>query len=133
MKVTNEIKGVLGPDLQWLLNLYHKRRFLVICRVARMVLFRKEGRTADSLSVYWPIYLLDDESKIFERVLTARIVEHLTRGGPDLAKCQFRFREGRTTIDAVRRVLSIMNAIVSQSRVEFVGIIECANAFDTLL
>ncbi|XP_063899258.1 uncharacterized protein LOC135119195 [Helicoverpa armigera] len=63
------------------------------------------GRPADSPSAYRPIVLLDEVGKLFERVVAHRLVAHLGGMGPDLADNQFGFRRGRSTVDAIMRLL----------------------------
>lgn len=41
------------------------------------VLLRKVGRPADSPSAYRPIVLLDKVAKLFERIITGRLINHL--------------------------------------------------------
>lgn len=52
---------------------------------ASLVLLPKEGKPADSPSAYRPICLLDELAKLLERIITQRIVQHLTMVGPDLS------------------------------------------------
>jgi hypothetical protein len=47
---------------------------------------------------------LDEAGKLLERIVASRIIHHLTHTGPDLAKSQHGFREGRSTIDAIMSV-----------------------------
>ncbi|KAG5315501.1 PO11 protein, partial [Pseudoatta argentina] len=74
---------------------------------ARFVLLRKEGKPAESSSAYRPIFLLDDAGKLLERIIIARIVRHLPRDGPNLSRGQYDFREGLSTVDAIRQVRAL--------------------------
>lgn len=51
---------------------------------AILILLRKEGRNPKSSSVYRSIYLFES-SKMFKRILSGRIIEYLTRKGPNLS------------------------------------------------
>lgn len=75
--------------------------FPSIWKKAHMVLIKKTGRSDDRPAAYRPICLLDDEAKMFERIIANRIVEHLEKRGPDLHAEQYGFRRGRSTIDAI--------------------------------
>ncbi|KAG5325080.1 PO11 protein, partial [Pseudoatta argentina] len=55
-------------------------------KTARLVLLRKESKPAESPSAYRPICLLDDAGKLLERVIAARIVQHLSRDGLNLSR-----------------------------------------------
>ncbi|KAG6459478.1 hypothetical protein O3G_MSEX011390, partial [Manduca sexta] len=103
----NTAPGLDGiPGTAWLLALVHLgprlRSLFFACMVqgaiparwktGKLVLLKKEGRPAESPSAYRPIVLLDEIAKLFERILHARLVEHLERVGPNLADNQFGFR-----------------------------------------
>jgi hypothetical protein len=98
----------------------------------KLVLLRKEGRPADSASGYRPIILLDEVGKLFERIIAARLIRHMECEGPDLADCQFGFRRGRSTVDAIQRVKTMANEAVSQGEVVLAVSLDIANAFNSL-
>ncbi|KMQ82623.1 reverse transcriptase, partial [Lasius niger] len=52
--------------------------------------------------------------------------------GPDLADCQFGFREGRSTIDAIMRVRALSEEAVSRGGVAMAISLDISNAFNTL-
>jgi len=70
-----------------------------------LVFLRKGDKPLKSPSSYCPLCLLNSTGKLFEKLLETRIKEDLARGD-DLADCQFGFREGRSTICAVKKLLS---------------------------
>ena len=61
----------------------------------------------ESPSAYRPICLLDDAGKLLERIIAACIVQHLSRDGPNLSRGQYGFREGLSTVDAIRQVRAL--------------------------
>jgi len=83
---------------------------------AKLVLLPKAGREPDTPSAYRPICLLDEAGKIFERILATRLVQHLSREG-DLHEEQYGFREGRSTVDTIKRVRSFAEAATAEGRV----------------
>ncbi|CAB3240394.1 unnamed protein product [Arctia plantaginis] len=99
---------------------------------ARLVLLKKEGRTADSPSAFRPICLLNESGKLFERIISDRISGHLSRVGPDLSDCQFGFRRGRSTVDAIRCVRSMSESAVRSGGVALAVSLYIVNAFGTL-
>jgi len=101
-------------------------------RRAKLVLLRKEGKPADSPSGYRPICLLDEEAKLFERIVAGRLVQHLEETGPGLHEHQFGFREGRSTIDAILRVRTYAERAVQEGRVAVCVSLDISNAFNTL-
>jgi len=101
-------------------------------RRAKLVLLRKEGKPADSPSGYRPICLLDEEAKLFERIIAGRLVQHLEETGPDLHEHQFGFRRHRSTTDAILRVRAYVQAAVQEGRVVIAVSLDISNAFNTL-
>lgn len=99
---------------------------------AGLVLLRKEGRDSESPSAYRPICLLDEVSKLFERIVAERLVGHLSRIGPDLADCQYGFRQQRSTVDAILRVRSLSEQVVPQGGVMLAVSLDIVNAFNSL-
>lgn len=83
-------------------------------KIARLVLLRKYGQPGSSPSAYCPICLLDEAGKLLERIIAARLAEHLKEVGPDLASCQYGFKEGRSTVDAVLHVRALADESTSQ-------------------
>jgi len=124
---------VLGDGLRHLFNrCLEEGRFPSCWKVGRVVLLHKEGKPAGSPSAYRPICLLDEAGKLLERIIAARLRQHLSRVGPDLADCQYGFREGRSTIDAIKRVRALSDTAVSQGRVVLAMSLDIANAFNSL-
>ncbi|TLM35211.1 reverse transcriptase family protein, partial [Acinetobacter baumannii] len=125
--------GALGDRLVRLFEAcLESGRFPKQWKTGRLVLLRKEERPADSPAGYRPIVLLDEAGKLLERVVAARIVQHLTGVGPDLSAEQFGFREGRSTIDAVMRVRALSDEAVGRGGVALAVSLDIANAFNTL-
>lgn len=76
--------------------------------------------------------LLEEAGKLFERILAARIVLHLTNDGPELADCQYGFWRGRSTIDAILKVKTITEQAVERGCVVLAVSLDIANAFNSL-
>lgn len=116
--------------------------FLVACleqgcfpkswKTGKLVLLKKDGRPADSPSAYRPIVLLDEAGKLFERVIAFRLNSHLLQVGPNLAECQYGFRRGRSTMDAISRVKALAVEAVAQGEVVLAVSLDISNAFNTL-
>jgi len=82
--------GVLGDRLRRLFSAcLQTGQFPPEWKEATLVLLHKEGRPVESPSAYRPICLLDEAGKLFERVLVARLLRHLSGVGLDLADCQY--------------------------------------------
>lgn len=125
--------GILGDRLQ---NLYtaclRESCFPQRWKTARLVLLQKEGRPANSPSAYRPICLLDEAGKMLERIIASRLKTHLSTIGPDLADSQFGFRTGRSTVDAILRVRSLIQPTVEGGGVAVAVSLDIANAFNSL-
>ncbi|CAB0030715.1 unnamed protein product [Trichogramma brassicae] len=81
----------------------------------RLVLMLKPGKPAFEPSSYRPLCMLDTAGKLLERIIADRL-EAFTKGPAGLADSQFGFRKGRSTIDAIQKVLSIAKAAISGKR-----------------
>lgn len=101
-------------------------------RRANLVLLRKEGKEENLPSSYRPICLLDEMGKILERIISRRIQDHLAVVGPDLHRCQYGFRRGLSTMDAVLRVKDFARRKVDQGGVVLAVALDISNAFNTL-
>jgi len=77
--------------------------------------------------------MLDSVGKLFEKLLTGRLREHLARNGQ--ADNQFRFRPGRSTLDAMSKVRSAYQNANGRGQAYnlFVGMltIDVKNAFNS--
>lgn len=83
--------------------------FPEVWKEATLILLTKEGKPKDSPSAYRPICLLGEAGKLFERVIANRLVVHLNQTEEKaLSPEQFGFRQGRSTIDAVDRMRTIV-------------------------
>jgi hypothetical protein len=132
-KVVDIALGPLGDRFRAVLNTcIAAKRFPRRWRVGRLCLLRKEGRPPDSPSGYRPVVLLDESGKFFEKILASRIVEHLESRGPDLAECQYGFRTGRSTMDAVARLKRWTEAATQSGEAVVAVSLDIANAFNSL-
>ena len=86
-------------------------------RTVRLILLHKGGRPTTSPLAYRPICLSDEVGKLFEKVVPARLEQHMAGRVPGWHESQYGFRNGRLTIDAVRRVLALAEDMVSRDSV----------------
>ena len=107
-------------------------QFPKIWKEGRLCLLRKEGRPLDSPSAYRPIVLLNETGKILEKIIAARLNQHLEEVGPGLSEAQFGFRAGRSTIDALNALKTRALAATSQGEVLLAVSIDVVNAFNSL-
>jgi len=79
-------------------------------KTARLVLLHKPGRPLDNPSAYRPLCMLDTMGKLFEKLLTRRLRDHLQRTG-NQPENQYGFKEGKSTLDAMAKLqTAIRNA-----------------------
>jgi len=97
-----------------------------------LVLLHKEGKDATTPSAYRPICLLDEAGKLFERVVTNRLVQHLKQVGPDISDAQYGFREGLSTVDAIQCVRNLAEERMAQGGVVLAVSLDIMNAFNSL-
>lgn len=70
------------------------------------MLLRKPGKTLDNLAAYRPLCMLDSFGKLFEKLITRRIRAYISDTGI-AAVNQYGFKAGKSTVDAMSRVLTI--------------------------
>jgi hypothetical protein len=85
-----------------------------------------------SPSAYRPICLLDEVGELLERVIAARLKAHMTRREPGWHDSQYGFRQGRSTVDAVGRVMSMAEDVVFREGVALAISLDVTNAFNTI-
>lgn len=73
-------------------------------KVQKLVLLPKPGKPPGDPSSYRPICLLDTLGKLLERIILNRLTKY-TESEHGLAARQFGFRKGRSTVDAIRKVV----------------------------
>lgn len=106
--IPNEVlKVAVGLHPQHFAMLFNKcissAVFSVRWKVANLVLFRKPGKPLDNPASYRPLCMLNTVGKLFEKLLTARLREHLITTGNTTAT-QYGFKPGMFMVDAMSRV-----------------------------
>jgi hypothetical protein len=102
-------------------------------RIARLVLLRKEGRPPDSPSGCRPICLLDEVGKLLERVIAARLETHIKQREPGWRNSQYGFRQGRSTIDAVKHARRSAQEMVTRQVASPLAVsLDITNVFNTI-
>lgn len=103
-------------------------------KVAKLVLLRKGDKPLDDPSSYRPICLLNTVGKFFERIIKARIEKRLEEND-NLNDRQYGFRKGKSTVDAIKRVMSVVDAAGSgplyRRKLCAVVALDVANAFNS--
>ena len=90
--------------------------------------FLHNNTRADSQS----IDILDEVGKLFERIIATRLEAHMSERVPGWHDKQYGFRRGRSTVDAVRRVRSMAEDMVSRGGVALAVSLDVANAFNAI-
>jgi len=103
-------------------------------KTANLVLLRKPGKELDNLSAYRPLCMLDTIGKLFKKLLTQRLREHLA-AGRNLSRNQYGFRAGKSTLDVMSRVRTLVENANGrgQARNLYVGMLtlDVKNAFNS--
>ncbi|CAB0040882.1 unnamed protein product, partial [Trichogramma brassicae] len=81
----------------------------------RLVLLPKPGKPPDEPSSYRPLSMLDTAGKILERIICDRLEAFTERPG-GLSERQYGFRKGRSTIDAIKDVISTAREDIAGKR-----------------
>lgn len=82
--------------------------FMASWKTATLVLLRKGTKPLEEPSSYRPLCLINSVGKLYERMVKARIEEHL-RSIPDgISDHQFGFVKGRSTTQAIGKFMEIV-------------------------
>lgn len=119
------VKLVLKTQKQRCLNMYNK--YLLEChfpsnwKIAKLILLPKSATT------YRPLCLLNVFGKVFERILARRLTDETV---VPLSEYQFGFRSGRSTVDAIRRVIHIAESTRGKGLALLIAL-DIKNAFNS--
>lgn len=101
----------------------------------RVVLVKKPNRDGDVPADYRPICLLNSLAKAYEKVLTHRLTQEVEMKNV-LHPLQFGFRRGRSTTDAVSKLVEIATAARGGSwytrQIPVVVMLDIRNAFNSI-
>lgn len=102
---------------------------------ARLVLLRKGDKPANLPSSYRPLCMLDTTGKLYERIISNRIEEAMAKEKTSLADNQYGFRKGRSTIDAIEKVMNVVKdagkGTIYQRQLCVLITLDVANAFNS--
>lgn len=77
-------------------------------KVSRSVLLKKPDKPPESLTSFRPICLLNTIGKLLERIIANRLYDFI-ESNQLLSRYQFGFRRGCSTVDAIKRVVDIVD------------------------
>lgn len=100
---------------------------------AWLVLLRKPGKPLDEPSAYRPLCMLESTGKLFEKLISHKLREHLGGTGQQ-AENQYGFKPGKSTIDAMERLRVIIKGAKSRRYArKYVGMLtlDVKNAFNS--
>lgn len=101
-------------------------------RRSKLVLLKKEGKPDGKPSSYRPICLTEEITKLFERIINKRIIEHLETQERQISEKQYGFRVGRSTTDAVIAVKRKINEIKERGNFALAVSVDIKNAFNSI-
>lgn len=109
--------------------------FPVEWKRARVALIPKPGKPTGDPSSLRPICLLSTVGKLFERIITNRLVKELEDGNL-LSPEQYGFRQGRSTLMAIERIISVaederQKSLKTRGAV-LVILLDISNAFNSM-
>ncbi|XP_045474914.1 uncharacterized protein LOC123680842 [Harmonia axyridis] len=90
----------------------------------------KEGEK-DKMTNYRPICLISNVAKILEKLLKIRIVKFLEKN-KIISEHQYGFREGKSTEDAIRRMIARINGWLDGRKTGLCVFVDLEKAFDTV-
>lgn len=105
--------------------------FPEVWKRADLVLIEKGKRDAEGKMTYRPICLLDTLGKVMEYLLRTRLSQEIKEKG-DLSPEQYGFREGRSTVDAIRRVMEVGKEAKRKGKLCGISLLDVRNAFNSM-
>lgn len=101
-------------------------------KVAKVVLLKKGGKPDGEASSYRPLYLLNEEGKIFEGIIKNRMEESMREEGKELSVNQYGFKKRRSTVDAILRVKEVVEGNMKKGMEVLAMSVDVKNAFNTI-
>lgn len=126
-----DIKDIIVQPLTHLFNACLSRGvFPDVLKKAIIVPIFKAG-DRQRVCNYRPIAILPAISKILERIINSRLVKYLESNGL-ISSCQFGFRSGRSTEDAVHKLTDYVIRNLDNGNKALAIFLDLAKAFDTV-
>ncbi|GIY46347.1 RNA-directed DNA polymerase from mobile element jockey [Caerostris darwini] len=100
-------------------------------KLARVVLIPKAGKSLVEASHYRPICLLPTWGKLFDRIITDRLIYYLDVNNV-ISPNQFGFRKGRSTITALQKIKNFIKNADSEGNITCLISIDIKNAFNSI-
>lgn len=134
MKVLRKLPDVLLEKIRVMYECCLKEGIFPSCwKKAKLVLIPKGVQTANQVPKARPICLLNNIGKCFERILLEHLKDTMRSNGfAKLAKYQFGFREGKSTVDALELVRSIVSKAVERGDFAVAVSLDIKNAFNSI-
>lgn len=99
---------------------------------ARLVLLRKPNKPEHQPSSFRSICLLNEVSKLFERVIAHRLWFHLEEDPESLSEYQYGFRPTRFTIGAIHALKTHVQQVTGRREIAVAMSLDIANVFNSL-
>jgi hypothetical protein len=111
-------------------ELIKRGSFPDIWKCAKLVLIEKPRKSPSDQQKYRPICLLNVIAKLFETIINDRLLNELEeRNG--INENQFGFRKGRSTVDAVDKVVTIAREAKAKKMFNALVLVDVKNTFNT--
>lgn len=126
------IRTVPSVFLNIINHCYESHIYPTVWKRARLVLLRKPNKDGDEANCFRPICLLNELSKLFERLIKIRMQDHMRDMNNGLSDNRFGFRQGRSCLNAMSRVRSIIQQEGPNNYKTCAVGLDIANAFNCL-
>lgn len=105
--------------------------FPIKWKIANVLLFHKPGKTKAEVSSYRPISLLPTISKVFEKVINRRLLDHVNSENI-IPKFQFGFRSNHSTIHQLTRITEFIEKGFEEKKYTAAIFLDIKQAFDSV-
>lgn len=99
-------------------------------KLGKLILIEKQNPTNSDQKKFRSICLLNAIGKAYENILNTKLTEELEQNA-NLNENQYGFRKGRSTIDAIDKVLNICKEAKRQNKWTMIILLDVKNAFNT--
>lgn len=133
--VVNEfLKVIIRADSRRITKLFNRclweAHYPEQWKTSNLVLIQKPRRPPDGPSSYQPLCLLDTLGKLFEKILARRLTHYL-EATEALENAQYGFRGKKSTIDAIRKLQTIVEDNNVKGRVVGMLALDMSNTFNS--
>ena len=127
------IKHMVNANSEYFLRIFNQMLndniFPDIWKITKLILLEKPKKNPQDQTKYRPICLIDALAKVYENIINTRLITEIQSLG-GFSEYQFGFRQGRTTVDAITKVVQTAREAKNKNMWCALITIDIKNAFN---